>query len=68
MINHATNINKFSEMEIYTKKGTGKEIAKLMGVSVQMVSRALRGKSDTELARKIRTLAVRTFDAKVVKD
>ena len=55
-------------MEIYTKKGTGKEIAKLMGVSVQMVSRALRGKSDTELARKIRTLAVRTFGAKVVED
>lgn len=39
-----------------------------MGVTVQTVSKALRGKSDTELARKIRTLAVRTFGGKVVDE
>ena len=59
-------LNESSVSKEFISAGTGKEIAKLMGVSVQMVSRALRGKSDTELARKIRTLAVKTFGAKVV--
>ena len=45
--------------QLHTKKGTGKEI----GVSEQTVSAAIRGKSDTETARKIRTMAVRNFGA-----
>ena len=49
--------------QLHTKKGTGKEIARLLGVSEQTVSAAIRGKSDTETARKIRTMAVRRFGA-----
>ncbi len=49
--------------QLHTKKGTGKEIARLLGVSEQTVSAAIRGKSDTETARKIRTMAVRNFGA-----
>ncbi len=43
--------------QLLTKKGTGKEIAKLLGVSEHTVSYAVRGRSDTETARKIRKLA-----------
>ena len=49
--------------QIFTKKGTGKQIAKMLGVSVQTVSKAMRGKSDTATARKIRKLAVDNFGA-----
>lgn len=49
--------------QLHTKKGTGKEIARLLGVSEQTVSAAIRGKSDTETARKIRTMAVRNYGA-----
>ncbi len=48
---------------LYTKKGTGKAIARLLGVSEQTVSMAIRGKTDTDLSRKIRTMAVRDFGA-----
>lgn len=49
--------------QLHTKKGTGKAIAKLLGVSMQTVSKAMRGKSDTVTARKIRTLAIRNYGA-----
>lgn len=49
--------------QLYTKKGTGKKIAKLLGVSVQTVSKAMRGRSDTDTARKIRKLAVENYGA-----
>lgn len=49
--------------QLHTKKGTGKAIAKLLGVSEVTVSKAIRGKTDTETARKIRTLAKRSFGA-----
>ena len=57
-----------SEQLHFKKRGAGKEIAKLLGVSEHTVSAAIRGKIDTPMARKIRTLAVKTFGAKVVKD
>lgn len=49
--------------QLYTKKGTGKKISKMLGVSVQTVSAAVRGRSDTETARKIRKVAVEHFGA-----
>lgn len=49
--------------QLHTKKGTGKAIAKLLGVSEQTVSKAIRGKSDTATAKKIRTIAVRNYGA-----
>lgn len=49
--------------QLHTKKGTGKAIAKLLGVSEQTVSMAIRGKIDTDMARKIRTMAVRSYGA-----
>ncbi len=49
--------------ELHIKKGTGKAIAKLLGVSEQTVSKAVRGRIDTLTARKIRTIAVRDFGA-----
>ncbi len=49
--------------QLHTKKGTGKAIARLLGVSEVTVSKAIRGKTDTETARKIRTLAKRSFGA-----
>lgn len=55
-------------MELHTKKGTGKAIAKLLGVSERTVSLAIRGKSDTKIARKIRTLAVRSYGAVELKE
>jgi transcriptional regulator with XRE-family HTH domain len=49
--------------QLHTKKGTGKEIARLLGVSEHTVSEAIRGKSDTDTARKIRMMAVRNYGA-----
>ncbi len=62
-LNHTTNIQKNMSKQLHTKKGTGKAIAKLLGVSEQTVSKAIRGKSDTQTARKIRLMAVRCFEA-----
>ena len=49
--------------ELHIKKGTGKAIAKLLGVSEQTVSKAVRGKSDSLTARKIRMIAIRNYGA-----
>ena len=49
--------------QLHTKKGTGKEIARLLGVSEHTVCDAIRGKIDTETARKIRSMAVRIYGA-----
>lgn len=49
--------------ELHITKGTGKAIAKMLGVSEVTVSKAVRGKSDSELARKIRALAISQFGA-----
>ena len=60
--------NKNMTAQLHTKKGTGREIAKLLRVSEQTVSKAIRGKSDTKIARKIRTLAVRSYGAVELKE
>lgn len=49
--------------QLHTKKGTGKAIARLLGVSEVTVSKAIRGKTNSEIAMKIRTLAKRSFGA-----
>ncbi len=49
--------------ELHITKGTGKAIAKMLGVSEVTVSRAIRGKIDTKMARKIRALAINAFGA-----
>ncbi|MBQ6083362.1 MAG: HTH domain-containing protein [Bacteroidales bacterium] len=49
--------------QLHTKKGTGKAIAELLGVSEQTVSKAIRGKSDTTTAKKIRLIAIRNYGA-----
>ena len=49
--------------QLHTKKGTGKAIAELLGVSEQTVSKAIRGKSDTTTAKKIRLMAIRNYGA-----
>lgn len=49
--------------ELHISKGTGKAIAKMLGVSEQTVSKAIRGKSDSKLARYIRALAIGSFGA-----
>ncbi len=54
--------------QLYTKKGTGKAIAKSLGVREQTVSAAIRGKSDTKIAKKIRTLAVKAYGAIEIKE
>lgn len=54
--------------QLHTKKGTGKAIAKSLGVSEHTVSVAIRGKSDTQIARKIRTLAVKAYGAVVINE
>ena len=46
-----------------TKNGTGVAIARLLGVSKVTVSKAMTGKIDTPLARKIRKLAKENYGA-----
>ena len=62
-LKHATKIVKNMTKQLHTKKGTGKEIARLLGVSEHTVSDAIRGKIDTETARRIRTMAIRNYGA-----
>lgn len=52
--------------QLHTKKGTGKEISKRLGVSEHTVSVAIRGKSDTATARRIRAIAIRDYGAIVL--
>lgn len=49
--------------QLLTTKGTGRKIAKLLRVSEQTVSKAVRDKSDTNTARKIRKIAVENYGA-----
>ena len=49
--------------QLHTIKGIGKEIARLLGVSELTVSDAIRGKIDTDTARRIRTMAIRNYGA-----
>lgn len=46
-----------------TKNGTGREIAKLLGVSKVTVSRAMQGHINTPLAKKIRKIAKENYGA-----
>lgn len=62
-LKHATKIGKNMTKQLHTKKGTGKAIARLLGVSEHTVSDAIRGKIDTDTARKIRTMAIRNYGA-----
>ena len=52
--------------QLHTKKGTGKEISRRLRVSEQTVSKAIRGKIDTETARRIRAIAIRDYGAIVL--
>ena len=54
--------------QLHTKKGTGKEISRRLNVSEHTVSVAIRGKSDTATARRIRAIAIRDYGAKELKD
>lgn len=54
--------------QVYTKKGTGRAIARLFKVSEVTVSRAVHGKSNTDLARKIRHVAVKEFGGIVINN
>lgn len=47
--------------KVMTKKGTGRKIAKLFGVTEVTVSNAVRGNINSELARKIRYVAVKEY-------
>ena len=49
--------------QLLTTKGTGRKIAKLLGVSEHTVSFAVRGKIDTDTARKIRKIAKENYGA-----
>ncbi len=46
---------------IWVKQGTGKKIARAFDCSTVIVSLALNGKKDTELARKIRYVAIKEY-------
>ena len=68
----AVGFNDWTSRQIYkkmtkplhiTKKGTGKEISKLLGISEHTVSFAIRGKIDTPTARKIRKIAKENYGA-----
>lgn len=54
--------------KLWTKLGTGRAIARSMGVSFVTVSKAINGKTDSELARKIRTLAIKAYGAIVLPE
>ena len=45
-------------IKVKTRKGDGKKIAKLYNVTPEFVSVCVNGKSNTSLAKKIRTVAV----------
>ena len=45
-------------IRVKTKRGTGKELAKIFNVTTVYVSMCTNGKSNTKLARKIRKSAV----------
>ena len=49
--------------QLHIKKGTGAEIARLLGVSRVTVSHAIRGHSDSALAKRVRTLAKKCYGA-----
>lgn len=56
--------NKKSMAEqLFTKKGTGKAIAALLGLSERTVSLAIRGHSNSALAKRVRTLAKKCYGA-----
>lgn len=54
--------------KVWTPQGTGKRIARAMDVSPEMVSYSLNGKKDTELARKIRYVAVKEYGGKYLNE
>ena len=47
--------------------GKVKKIAELLGVTEAMVSKALRGKSNTKLADKIRYVAINNYDGQKIQ-
>ena len=59
---------KIMAEQLHIKKGTGAEIARLLGVSRVTVSHAIRGHSDSDIARRIRRLAKKVYGAVVVDE
>lgn len=59
MFQYRTNVTKFSIMaKILTEQGERQVLGKLFGVSQPTIRRALNGKTQTELAKKIRRVAL----------
>jgi predicted transcriptional regulator len=52
-------------MEILTKRGEVKELSRIMQVSKATVIKALKFRTDSDLARKIRTTAIKRGGVKV---
>ena len=51
---------------IIVDRGVGKKIAKLMGITAEMVSKSLNFKKNSILARKVRYMAIKDFDGVVI--
>lgn len=51
---------------IIVDRGVGKKIAKLMGITTEMVSKSLNFKKNSILARKVRYMAIKDFDGVVI--
>lgn len=51
---------------IIVDRGVGKKIAKLMGITHEMVSKSLNFKKNSILARKVRYMAIKDFDGVVI--
>ncbi len=52
---------------IYVPYGAGRKLAKVFGCTLQMVSIALAGKKNTELAKKIRHTALTQYGGKEIQ-
>lgn len=53
--------------KITTPLGSGKKIANLLGCSTVQVSYALNFKDDSPLSLRIRTMALRDFEGRVIE-
>lgn len=51
---------------IIVDRGVGKKIAKLMGITTEMVSKSLNFKKNSILARKVRYMAIKDFEGVVI--
>lgn len=51
---------------VVVERGVGKKIARLMGITPEMVSMSLNYKKDSVLARKVRYMAIKDFGGVLV--